>query len=100
MEEALDEVGEHRRGDLLWIDEKPKETEPATTTEGKSSLELMWKSPQPQVENTITRRLIGFKSKVAVKRIDHSLKQGSRLLTNLRDLEAQFGLEGSFSFAV
>ena len=64
-------------------------------------LESMWKPPS---EGTgayqIKRRLAGFKSKIAVKRIEESSTQGVRYITNLRDLEDEFGLRGTFSFAV
>ena len=46
------------------------------------------------------RRLVGFKSKVHVKRIKDESTDGVIFLRELRQLEEEYGFEGSFSYAV
>lgn len=55
----------------------------------------MWKrEPEPQ-----RRRLGGFRSKVYVKRIPDASTSGVQFLLDLRSLEDNYGLEGTYSFS-
>ena len=49
--------------------------------------------------NPIDRDILGFKTRISVKRIESAAIEGTVLLTNIRMLEETYGLPHTFSFA-
>ena len=63
-------MGEERKNDLLWQNES-----------------------QTEIEGYIKpRRLVGFKAKIHVKRIENDSTEGVRFLEQLREIEKDHGL--------
>lgn len=87
LEEALVKVGEERNKDLRWTTEE-------LDNEEKSSLDVMWNK-----EANTQRRLSGFKSKIHARRIENASTRGVDFLNDIRRLEADYGLEGTFTYA-
>ena len=98
LEELLAFVEEDQRDVLAWTEVLEDDPIHKYTAEERGSLEIAWK-PRDIGKEPLRRRLIGFKSYISVKRIEDASVQGVKFLTDLRWLESEFGLAGTYSFS-